>query len=130
MKTFEMTDPKEDHDANAYKIMDMRGKDENGNEGILDITPQYRSLKNYCATLAHKTNHSFDPNAKFFLFDHPRFGKVPAIKTLEEIGKDMEITVSYDYSLEDAPPWYQDLYSLRVIHIYQSLKTYEAVPSS
>jgi hypothetical protein len=80
--------------------------------------------------LAHKTNHSFDPNAKFFLFDHPRFGKVPAIKTLEEINKDQEITVSYDYGLDDAPPWYQDLYSLRVINIYQSLKNYEAVPSS
>lgn len=28
MKTDQMTDPKEDHEANAYKIMDMLGPDE------------------------------------------------------------------------------------------------------
>ena len=99
--------------------------DEDGKEGILDIPPEYRSLKNYCATLAHKTNHSFDPNAKFVLFDHPKLGKVPGIQTLEEIKTDEEITVSYDYALEDAPPWYQDLYSLRVINIYQKVKSYD-----
>ena len=30
----------------------------------IDIPPQYTSLDNYCATLGHKANHSFSPNAK------------------------------------------------------------------
>ena len=35
----------------------------NGDTDI-DIPPQYTSLENYCATLGHKANHSFSPNAK------------------------------------------------------------------
>ena len=37
MKADEMTESKEDYEANAYKIMDMLGPDEDGREGILDI---------------------------------------------------------------------------------------------
>ena len=107
MKADEMTEAKDDYEANAYKIMDMLGPDEDGREGVLDIPPQCRSLKSYCATLAHKTNHSFDPNAKFVLFDHPKLGKVPAVQSLQDIPKDEEILVSYDYALEEGPPWYQ-----------------------
>jgi SET domain-containing protein len=59
------------------------------------------------------------------LFDHPKLGKVPGIQTLQEVKKDEEITVSYDYALEDAPPWYQELYSQRVIKIYQKVKAYD-----
>lgn len=125
MKADEMTEAKDDYEANAYKIMDMLGPDEDGREGVLDIPPQCRSLKSYCATLAHKTNHSFDPNAKFVLFDHPKLGKVPAIKSLQEIKKDEEILVSYDYALEEGPPWYQELYGKRVLDIYQQVKAFE-----
>jgi hypothetical protein len=42
-------------------VFEIFSVDENGTEGILDIPPEFRSLKAYCATLAHKTNHSFDP---------------------------------------------------------------------
>jgi histone-lysine N-methyltransferase SETD7 len=35
----------------------------NGDTDI-DIPPLYTSLDNYCATLGHKANHSFIPNAK------------------------------------------------------------------
>jgi hypothetical protein len=45
---------------------------------------------------------------------------------MREIAKDEEITVSYDYALEDAPPWYQELYSQRLINMYQQVKTFEA----
>ena len=31
------------------------------------------SLDKYCATLAHKCNHSFTPNLKWGRIDHPRF---------------------------------------------------------
>ncbi len=37
------------------------------------------------ASLAHKANHSFEPNGKFILFQHPRFGPVPAIVTTTEV---------------------------------------------
>ena len=35
----------------------------NGEEDI-DIPIQYIQLDQYCATLGHKTNHSFEPNSK------------------------------------------------------------------
>ena len=60
--------------------MDMLGADDDGVEGVLDIPEEFVSLKKYKASLAHKANHSFMPNAKFVLFHHPRFGKVPALR--------------------------------------------------
>ena len=33
-------------------------------ETDLDIPTNYRSLSDYCATLGHKANHSFRPNAR------------------------------------------------------------------
>jgi hypothetical protein len=35
--------------------------------------------------LAHKVNHSFEPNAKFDAFDHPQFGLIPYIVTIVDI---------------------------------------------
>ena len=70
------------------------------------------------ATTAHKCNHSFDPNAKFILGFHPRFGQVPSVQTLREVQANEEITVSYDYALEKAPPWYQELYAKRFLDSY------------
>ncbi|XP_059095447.1 histone-lysine N-methyltransferase SETD7-like [Tigriopus californicus] len=92
----ELVDDKSDHDANAYKILDLQGPDSDGFQGILDIPPEYVNIK--------------------------RFGKIPAIQTVMEITKDTEIFVSYDYDLEEAPPWYQDLFSKRVILQYQQSK--------
>lgn len=54
-------------DENAYKIFDPTNKN-----GTVDITPEFRSLRNYRATMAHKTNHSFIPNCEFNEFHHPR----------------------------------------------------------
>ncbi len=101
-------------------------KDENGDdfEGVLDIPDEFVPMKKYKASLAHKANHSFSPNGQFTLFDHARFGKVPAIITLDEIEKDAEITVSYDYAMDDAPPWYQELFAKRVIEQYQRTKAW------
>jgi len=130
---------KEDWEANAYKILDMRGetfscqystrkrretfslgKDlESGEEGVLDIPLEYVATKRYKASLAHKANHSFTPNARFSLFDHPRFGLIPAIVTTKEVCKDDEVTVSYDYAMDDAPPWYQELFAKRIADQYK-----------
>ena len=43
------------------------------------------STPNSQASLAHKANHSFEPNGKFTLFKHPRFGPVPVIVTTREV---------------------------------------------
>ena len=29
-------------------------------------------IQGYCGSLAHKCNHSFNPNAQFVVFDHPK----------------------------------------------------------
>ena len=116
-------DSKEDWEANAYKIMDLLGPDDNGKEGVIDIPPEYISMRKYRASLAHKTNHSFTPNAKFSLFDHPRFGKVPAVQLIEDVQEGQEVMVSYDYALDDAPPWYQELFTQRLMESYRKTKT-------
>ena len=54
-------------EENAYKIFDPTNKN-----GTVDICQEFRTLNNYCATLAHKTNHSFVPNCEFHEFHHPR----------------------------------------------------------
>ena len=99
--------------------MDLLGLDENGKEGVIDVPPEYVSTKAYKASAAHKCNHSFTPNAKFSLFDHPRFGPIPAVETIADIKEGEEITVSYDYAMDDAPPWYQDLFAQRIINSYK-----------
>ena len=38
----------------------------------MDIPKGYHQLSQYCATLAHKANHSFTPNVEWGIFEHPR----------------------------------------------------------
>ena len=57
-----------DLEANSYKIFDPTRK-----RGTVDIPVELRSMDNYRASLAHKTNHSFIPNCEFDEFHHPRF---------------------------------------------------------
>ena len=43
----------------------------------IDIPPELGDLVQYNATLAHKVNHSFEPNSEFVLFSaHPVLGTV------------------------------------------------------
>jgi hypothetical protein len=113
-----------DWEENAYKIMDLLGPDENGKEGVIDILPEYINAKMYKASLAHKCNHSFTPNATFSLFDHPRFGPIPAVETIADINAGDEVTVSYDYQMDESPPWYQDLYTKLIFKTYQESKDF------
>ena len=85
---------------------------------LKDYRNRYSSKTHFRASCAHKCNHSFEPNAKFVLYCHPRFGKVPSIQAIKNIEVGEEVTVSYDYALEDAPPWYQELYAQRVLNCY------------
>ena len=74
------------------------------------------------ASLAHKCNHSFEPNASFELGFSPRFGLIPTVRTLKDLKAGEELFCSYDYKLDDAPPWYQDLWSNRICKLYRQQK--------
>ena len=74
---------------------------------MFDIPDEYRSTTTYCATLAHKICHSFQPNAIYDYAFHPRFGFIRCAVALRDINEDEEITCDYKYSLTKHPPkWY------------------------
>ncbi len=79
-----------DWDHNSYKIrLNERRKQ------ILDIPAEDRDVRKYRATLAHKINHSFFPNARFADFAHPRFGRILCVKTTRRVRKGEELTCNY-----------------------------------
>merc|ERR1711953_186597 len=102
LQTHEMTDMPDWAD-NAYRIFDPTRKN-----GTIDIPKEFIESDNYCATLAHKTNHSFAPNAELVIFDHPRFGLIPCILSTQDIPENQEVFVHYGYELDDCPVWYED----------------------
>jgi len=78
---------------------------------IIDVPKPFDQLDKYCASVGHKCNHSFTPNAKYDLYDHPRFGFIRCIRSLErQILPDEEIFVCYAYSVKngvpEGPDWY------------------------
>ncbi|QQP37689.1 SET domain containing (Lysine methyltransferase) 7, partial [Caligus rogercresseyi] len=74
----------------------------------LDIPAGNASLSKYCASLGHKCCHSFRPNSFFEEIVHPRFGHIMSLISQKSIRIGEEITVSYNYDLARAPPWYRD----------------------
>jgi histone-lysine N-methyltransferase SETD7 len=44
------------------------------------VIVQYQSSADYCASLAHKMNHSFTPNCEWDNAEHPVFGLIPAVR--------------------------------------------------
>ena len=107
-------------DGNCYKIFDPRDYP----RGTIDIPAwaqvssadshiffeirMFQSTDSYCATLAHKTNHSFQPNSQFIVYDHPLFGIIPAIITIRDVEEGEEVFVSYGYDLLESPQWYRE----------------------
>jgi len=104
VKVGEKTEDNQDGgwDADSYKIFDPS----NTPHGTIDILEKYRSTTIYCATLAHKTNHSFIPNSEFVVYDHPRWGVIPCITSIHSIAPEEEIFVRYGYDLDYCPEWY------------------------
>ena len=47
---------------------------------------------------------------------------MPSIQATKNIEVGQEVTVSYDYALEDAPPWYQELYAQGILLTYAKSK--------
>lgn len=101
----------------AYRIFDPTRK-----KGSLDIPEEFRSLDKYCASLAHKTNHSFLPSAEFEAFDHPRFGLVPCLVASTTIKAGEEIFVHYGYGLDRCPDWFAEAWAKGNYPIPESFK--------
>ncbi|XP_062902708.1 histone-lysine N-methyltransferase SETD7 isoform X2 [Mobula hypostoma] len=81
---------------------------------VIDVPEPYNSTKQYCASLGHKANHSFNPNCIYATFIHPRFGPVKCIRTIRAVQRDEELTVDYGYDHysagkggPEAPDWYK-----------------------
>lgn len=102
---------------NAYKIFDPTRKN-----GTIDIPTCYWNFEDYCATCAHKTNHSFMPNAEFVAFDHPRFGLVPCLLSTHDIAAGEEIFVHYGYELNGCPDWYEEAWLKGSYPVPESLR--------
>jgi len=73
----------------------------------MDIPLGYHKLANYCATLAHKANHTFSPNVEWTLFEHPRFGLIRSLTAQKAIKEGEEILVNYQMALAKSPDWYR-----------------------
>lgn len=106
-----------DWEVNAYKIFDPSRKN-----GTIDIPFEFRDLDKYCATLAHKTNHSFLPNAEFVSYDHPKYGLVPCLVSNHDIRAGEEIFVHYGYHLDGCPEWYEEAWRSGNYPVPDSLK--------
>ncbi len=77
----------------------------------LDIPDKWCRAAAYCATLGHKTCHSFEPNCQFAKIFHPRFGMIMSVFTSKYVGKGDELLVNYRYPIRTAPEWYRNLWS-------------------
>ena len=77
---------------------------------FVDIPLACVDAEDYCASLAHKANHSFDPNVQFVSAAHPRFGRVPALKTIRDVAAGEEVLTHYKYDMALAPTWYTEAY--------------------
>merc|ERR1712038_994202 len=109
-----------DWEKSAYKIFDPSRKN-----GTIDIPTEpinYRLLSNYCATLGHKTNHSFLPNAEFVVYDHPKYGVVPCLTSNHDIQPGEEIFVHYGYDLDGCPDWYEEAWQRGTYPVPDSLQ--------
>eukprot|EP00039_Didymoeca_costata_P011082 m.152416 g.152416 ORF g.152416 m.152416 type:complete len:380 (+) comp15055_c0_seq1:166-1305(+) len=85
-------------EENGYTVSIYSGEIDDEEEAMgIDIPPAYREISAYCASLAHKANHSSCPNSELEFCRHPRFGDIKCIVTLHEIDEDEEITIDYGY---------------------------------
>jgi hypothetical protein len=98
----------------AYRIFlhPPEGEEQQEGEDLdrMDIPPEMRDMASYCATVAHKINHSFSPNCRFSRFEHPVFGPLPCVVTTEPVPAGAELFSYYRYLLSDCPAWYAELW--------------------
>jgi len=78
---------------------------------FVDVPQKCADAGVYHASLAHKANHSFQPNCRFVPVEHPRFGRIPALFTLEAVPAGMELFAHYKYDTALAPRWYLEAWA-------------------
>ncbi|EGG13759.1 histone-lysine N-methyltransferase [Cavenderia fasciculata] len=107
------------------KIADERDWSFNSNtmfldkETYIDIPPSHSLTTQYCASLGHKANHSFQHNTVYKTCYHPRFGDIKCVTSIKPIAKGEEILVHYDYEEKDKPAWYK---AIEEVHQQQQNK--------
>jgi hypothetical protein len=69
----------------------------------IDVPEKYQASGAYSATLAHKANHSFNPNCEFTNFCHPCYGLLPALRTTQEVAEGEELSVHYSLNMPVGP---------------------------
>ena len=87
-----------------------------GDDYEINVPKLYWNIKDYRATLGHKTNHSFTKkNVKFGWAYNPRFGHCRSIVAMRNIKKHEELWVNYGYEdIENAPQWYIDVHKREI----------------
>jgi len=85
------------HRDSSHKVWnDWHDEDE-----MLDITPEYRSVDAYKATLSHKINFSKAPNVHYDFIFHPRFGEIRSVRTMVPLKAGTELTSIYAKMADD-----------------------------
>lgn len=102
-------DEQERYERLAYNI--HMPEDENF---YIDFPPNQADTRKYCASLGHKVNHSFHPNCEFGTVQHPVWGRVRTVVTLQPVHQGEELLVDYGYDLLRCPDWYRDLWRQQV----------------
>lgn len=76
----------------------------------IDVPEPYHLTKNYWASLGHKANHNFEPNAQYIQLFHPKFGDIMWVSAIKDILKGEEIFVDYGYNGHcRGPEWFRGL---------------------
>ena len=95
---------KENWDTSGYKI--FINADHASGERV-DLPGELIHLDNYCATLGHKMNHSFDHNCTEWFFSHPIHGVIPCAVAARDLGEGEELYLHYGYDPNNCPIWYR-----------------------
>merc|ERR1711892_78795 len=85
------------HRESAHKVWN----DWNDEDEMLDITPQFRSISSYRATLGHKINFSKQPTVAYDFIYHPRFGEIRSVRALTPLKAGTELTSMYGKAVDN-----------------------------
>lgn len=113
----------EEHVRNMYNIaLDL----EDGDNLCIDLPPALgNDVNSYNATLGHKVNHSFEPNAEFVLYSaHPVLGTIMSLAAIQDIPAHHEISVNYGYNYTtdpDQPKWFITQWKLFYLNNHDEL---------